>query len=341
MLLALVTQPPAQAAPSPGYVALGDSFAAGVGSRSYQGDDRCYRSPKSYPALVAERYALPLTLAACSGAVTADVVETQAWSLQSETRYVTVTIGGNDVGFSSVLTRCALPGWLGGCGPALDRGLRTLRGSLPGRLDEVLRTINRRSPRATVVVTGYPRLFGSEDCSALTFFSPAERARLNAATDELDALIEDRARAAGGRYVDPEPAFGSHAWCDHRSWVNGPSRPLLDAYHPNADGHAAYAGLVGPALVRSPGRTDPDAVRSVLLPPATGGEAAAAGGFVFAVPDLDGPGVTRASLAAGLTRTELKQFREARRAGDDRELDRLDATLTRRAAQRRADSGPR
>ena len=341
---------------SAGYVALGDSFAAGVGSRSYRPDDPCYRSPASYPAVVAQRYRLELTLAACSGAVTADVVEAQARSLRTSTRYVTVTIGGNDLGFSSVLTTCALPGWLGRCGPAVDRSLATLRTSLPGRLDRVLATVRQRAPQATVVVTGYPRLFGDEDCSALTFFSADERSRLNAATAELDDVIADRTAAAGLRYADPAPAFGRHAWCDDPSWVNGPSRPLLNAYHPNADGHAGYAALVGPSLAG--GQPDPAAVTAgapdllgatpdaaVQLPPAAGRSGARSGATdasTFALPDLDTAAVTRASLAAGLTRAELARFRRAQRTGaGDAELDRLDATLTARAAQRRTATGSR
>lgn len=353
--------PTASAAALPaaaGYVALGDSFAAGVGSRSYRPDDPCYRSPTSYPAVVAERYQLDLTLAACSGAVTADVVEAQARSLRSSTRYVTVTIGGNDLGFSSVLTTCALPGWLGRCGPAIDRSLATLRTSLPGRLDRVLATVRQRAPQAAVVVTGYPRLFGDEDCSALTFFSADERGRLNAATDELDEVIADRTAAAGLRYADPAPAFRRHAWCDEPSWVNGPSRPLLNAYHPNTDGHAGYAALVGPSLAG--GRPDPTADPAagapdlvgatpnapVQLPPAdearSRARSRATDASTFALPDLGTAAVTRASLAAGLTRAELAGFRRAQRTGaGDAELDRLDATLTARGAQRRAATGSR
>lgn len=356
VLLVGVGGPPAAAATpttAASYVALGDSFAAGVGGRSYYPGDPCYRSPGSYPALVAARYGLALTLAACSGAVTADVVADQARSLRVGTGYVTVTVGGNDLGFSSVLTTCALPGWLGRCRPAVDRSLRTLRSSLPGRLDRVLRTIRQRAPRATVVVTGYPRLFGDEDCSALTFFSADERNRLNAATDELDALIKDRAAAAGLHYVDPAPRFRGHAWCDEPSWVNGPSRPQRNSYHPNVDGHAGYARLVGPALgARLP---DPGAVTAGTSGLSSGSTQPAAelpatrtaphpgvvGGFAFSVPELSSHAVTRASLAAGLTPVELARFRRAQRTGaDDAELDRLDATLTARAAERRLATDP-
>jgi len=323
------------AATAESYVALGDSFAAGVGARSYQAESlTCYRSPQSYPALVAARAGLPLTFAACAGAVTADVVERQALSLQRSTTFVTVTIGGNDLGFASVLSTCALPGWLGSCGPATDRARALLRSALPERLDRVFAVVRARSPRARVVVTGYPRLFGEKDCSALTFFSRSERRRLNQTTEELDATIRARARAAGFRYVGPAAAFTGHAWCADDAWVNGPSRPTVNSFHPTAGGHAAYARLVGPALLRR----GPAAATRTATAPAVRlvSGLSARGDFAFTVPDLGSAAVTRAAARAGITATELARLRRAQQRGASHDVvDRLDAELTRRAAARR------
>jgi hypothetical protein len=82
------TQPAAAAGSS--YVALGDSFAAGLGARTYDAESAgCYRSPKSYPALVAARSGLRLTFAACARARTADELQRQVPSLRRSTAYVT------------------------------------------------------------------------------------------------------------------------------------------------------------------------------------------------------------------------------------------------------------
>ena len=331
--LALAPAQPAAAA-APGYVALGDSFAAGVGARSYADDGSdCYRSPLGYPALVAARAGLALTFAACAGAVTADVVERQAGSLRPSTRYVTLTVGGNDLGFASVLTTCALPGWMGSCRQALARGRTTLQTSLPARLDRVLATVRARAPRARVVVTGYPRLFAGDDCNAATFFSRAEMADLNRATDQLDALIAQRTRAAGLRYVSPVDRFTGHAWCADDAWVNGLSRPVVNSFHPDVDGHAAYAGLVGPALVGG-GATGRSTAGAAAVSRPDGGGAPA--GFAVRAPDLSTAAVTRAAARAGVTRAELAQLRHALRTGaSNAALDRLDAQITRRAAARR------
>jgi lysophospholipase L1-like esterase len=334
-LVLAMAQPAAAAGPS--YVALGDSFASGVGARTYYtASAGCYRSPRSYPALVAARSGLRLTFAACAGARTADVLERQAPSLRGSTAYVTLTIGGNDLGFVRVLTTCARPGWLGNCRKAVERARRTLRTALPGRLDTVLATIRSRSPHARVVVTGYPRLFGEEDCSALTFFSGSERRRLNAATDELDAVIRARARAAGLRYVSPAADFRGHAWCDDDAWVNGASNPVVNSYHPNLRGHAAYARVVGPALAgpRYAAEGAPTAAAVAARQP---DGVTSPGGYAVTVPDLGSAAVARASAKAGVTPAELARLRRAQQSGaPNRTLDRLDAEITRRAAARRA-----
>jgi lysophospholipase L1-like esterase len=333
----LVGSPAASAAATPSYVALGDSFAAGVGARTYDAESAgCHRSPKSYPALVAARAGLALTFAACARALTADVIEHQAPSLQPSTAYVTLTIGGNDLGFASVLRTCALPGWLGNCRSAVDRAGRTLRTALPARLDAVFATIRSRAPHAQVVVTGYPQLFDGNDCSALTFFSPEEMQRLEAATDALDDVIAARTRAAGLRYAAPAAAFAGHAWCDAEAWVNGPSRPFLNSYHPDSAGHAAYAAVVGPALVGAR-YTGSQARAQRPVPVRLVDGVTSRGGYPLAPVDLGSVAVARASAAAGVTKAELEQLRRAQEEGaPNQTLDRLDAEITQRAAQRRA-----
>ena len=154
---------------------------------------------------------------------------------------MTVTVGGNDVNFAPVLTECAKPSWWGNCTKAINDALVILRTQLPARLTGLYAAIRAQAPYARVVVTGYPLLFNGSDCSLLTFFSSSEEAALNAATNELDGLLQARAAAAGFVFVDPRPAFVGHAWCDRQEWINGLSNPILESYHPNVSGHAAYA----------------------------------------------------------------------------------------------------
>ncbi len=333
--LALVLAPlPAYAAPRT-LVGLGDSYGSGVGAFLYYDDGtECYRSPFAYPSLLAGATGLRLTLAACSGATTADVLAEQIDAVEAGTDYVTLTVGGNDVGFADVVTACALPGWLGDCTGTIDAGLRILRSALPDRLDEVYAAVRTRAPGAEVAVTGYPLLFNGTDCNPLTFFTRAEMARINAGTAELNRLLYDRAQAAGFTFVPADPTFRGHAVCDDRPWVNGLVFPVVNSFHPNVAGHTAYAVLVAPALFGTPvarSGARPPAESRVRLP-----DVSSAGGPAgLQVPDLNRSAVDRAAKRAGVTRSELERLRAGLRSGAaNATLDRLDEAIT-AAAQRR------
>lgn len=244
-LVALLSWPATAAAVR--YVALGDSYSSGTGTRSYY-DSTCQRSVYSYPYLVHQAHpSWTFVHAACSGAKTTDLINSQASSLTTGTNWVTYTIGGNDAGFSSVITECAKPWWLSDCNGAIDRAQAFIRNTLPGRLDQVNQTIKTRAPYARVIVLGYPRLFNGEDCNAGTFFSPAEEQRLNETADLLRDTLRAAAARAGTNFVfkDAIPPFIGHAVCDAVEWINGLSNPVSESYHPNRAGHAnGYAPLV-------------------------------------------------------------------------------------------------
>src|SRR6476620_6394642 len=88
------------------YAALGDSYSAGVGAQPSTG---CGRNALSYPALFKEQEGIPdagFDFAACGGATTADVRNGQLGGLTAQTDLVTITVGGNDIGFSPLLATC-------------------------------------------------------------------------------------------------------------------------------------------------------------------------------------------------------------------------------------------
>src|SRR5689334_13094633 len=98
---------PANAATAVHYVALGDSYSSGVGAGSTSGS--CSQTSNAYPSLwAAANSPASFTFAACSGATTSDVISSQLSSLNSSTTLVSITIGGNDVGFSSIMETCVL-----------------------------------------------------------------------------------------------------------------------------------------------------------------------------------------------------------------------------------------
>lgn len=226
----------------PPYVALGDSYAAGVGGGAQRND--CWRAVEGYPVLMARSLGLDLAYQACLGATLENVERDQVAALGPETTHVSLTVGGNDIGFTPVLIECAKPSWMADSAPVLDDALARLRTRLPQRLAALLVTIRERAPKADVAVTAYPVLFNGEDCNALTFFSPHEMTRLKEGVDGLAEVIGSVAHEAGVRFVDPRAAFDGHAICDSTEWLNGASLPLEGSFHPNRAGHTAYARLV-------------------------------------------------------------------------------------------------
>jgi hypothetical protein len=240
MLAAVI---PASAAPA--YTALGDSYSSGVGTRTYYSDGTsCQRSPYAYPVIDAQRLGAALTFAACAGARVADVQNTQLGSLNGTTRYVTVSVGGNDAGFSDVISACARP-WPYTCWTEINNANNIITNTLPGRLDSLYSAIHSRASSARIVVVGYPRLFNGQECNLASRISSGEQTELNHTADLLASTIGARAAAHGFAFVDVRQIFTGHAVCDAVEWINGLSYPISESYHPNRTGQASgYAGLV-------------------------------------------------------------------------------------------------
>jgi lysophospholipase L1-like esterase len=242
---ALLTTPSVAQAAAPDYVALGDSYASGVGTRTYTPESGgCQRSTKAYPYVDAARVGAHLTSVACSGARVADVTNNQLAPLNSGIEYVTVQVGGNDAGFSSVITTCAQPAWMSNCDGAINTAQATINNTLPTRLNGLYAAIRTRAKLAKVTVVGYPRLFNGIDCNAGTFFSSAEMTRLNQTADLLNSRLSAAARAKGFNFVNPTSVYIGHAVCGSPEWINGLSNPVSESYHPNGTGQAAFANLV-------------------------------------------------------------------------------------------------
>lgn len=305
----LAPAPPATAS-APSYVALGDSYSSGVGTRSYIDDGTsCQRSTDAFPSLIAAQRGYALNFRACSGATIPDVTNSQLGALSSTTRYVTISVGGNDAGFADVVTECAQPFWSSDCDGATNGAQSYIRTTLPAKLTTLYSSIRSRAANNKVVVVGYPRLFQGEDCNAGTFFSPAEETRLNATADLLDGRLSSAASARGFSFANPTSRFVGHAVCDDVEWLNGLSNPISNSYHPNRLGYSSgYTPLVSPLLTGTSAR-----VTSADLAAATAsGDRLAAQQRVyaatdagiepesFAAPDLGSPATRLAAHRAGI-----------------------------------------
>jgi len=270
LLLGVQSPVRAQAAAPLHYVALGDSYAsAPYVSRVRPGTPaKCRRSELNYPGRIALRLR-PRTFKdmSCSGAslrhLTARQGENppQLSALKANTTLVTLTIGGNDIGFGRWKT-CAVLSLTDPNGAPCRARLRR-EGADPfaalARTERgfgaALRKIRERSPLAEVYVVGYPLLLppSGRGCYPRVPFARGDVAMVRSVQNRLNGMLARQARAHGAVFVDLSAP--GHDMCqrnDDRRWIE----PLIPGrraapFHPNANGAAAMSRAVLRAL-RSP-----------------------------------------------------------------------------------------
>lgn len=222
------------------YVALGDSYSSGVGAGSYIGSSgSCDQSTNAYPALwdTANQPASYVS-EACSGATTATVLSSQLSALSAATTLVSITVGGNDVGFSSVMETCVLES-TSSCVSAVNHAEALTASQLPGELDSVLSAIHADAPRARVVVLDYPDLYDLNKSSSCIGLSTTDRTDLNQGADQLDSQIQAAAARHGDVFADVRGAFTGHEICDSSSWLHSVNfLDISESYHPTASGQS-------------------------------------------------------------------------------------------------------
>jgi lysophospholipase L1-like esterase len=239
---------PAAVAQASQYVGLGDSYSSGVGTRVfYEESGECSRSPDAYPPKIAAAKGYTLSFEACSGAKTTEVNEKQLGTLSSSTALVTITIGGNDAGFSNVIINCAL--YYFTCGSAISEADEFIEKKLPGLLETTYKDIRSKAANAEVIVLGYPKLFTKEGKTCnVNFLTSGNEKKMNESAEKLDAVIKGRAEARGFKFVNPTSEFEAHEVCASEEWLNGQSLPLGESYHPNVKGQEEFTKLVEAAL---------------------------------------------------------------------------------------------
>jgi lysophospholipase L1-like esterase len=233
-LLAFAVPAPAAAGK---YVALGDSYSSGTGAGSYSGGS-CRRSARAYAQLWANAHApSAFSFVACNGARTADVLNSQISAVTADTALVTISIGGNDAGFSDVMITCNTSSD-STCLQRNNEAQNFARSTLPGRLDGVYNAIRSRAPSARVVIVGYPRMYRLGG-SCFAGLSDTKRAAINQSADVLAQVISGRAAAFGFGFLDGRSAFSGHEICAARPfWLHSVNwSSIEESYHPTVDGH--------------------------------------------------------------------------------------------------------
>ncbi|MEU4691548.1 SGNH/GDSL hydrolase family protein [Actinoplanes sp. NPDC023714] len=228
------------------YVALGDSYAAGLGAGNYADTSCLVSKDRSYPQLwIDGRDGLGATLNnACSGAVINTVATRQLAALNERTGWVTLTVGGNDVGFVAGLQQCLL-GSDQSCTQSVTNATGTMEKSLPASLDGLYTKIRDAAPNAKVYVVGYPHLVADPGGGTKCDLNDARRKILNEASDTLSEVIAAAvAKHPGFTYVDGRIIFAGHEACTKDPWINAVADTVSESFHPNADGYEAYAKVL-------------------------------------------------------------------------------------------------
>ncbi|MDX3387970.1 SGNH/GDSL hydrolase family protein [Streptomyces niveiscabiei] len=224
------------------YVALGDSCTAGPKIRGQTRDPAgCDRSDRNYPSYVVAGLGLKGTRfkdVSCSGATLDDLTGRQSTedgtnaaqltALSEQTRLVTIGVGGNDIGFSSMIKRCVGMGALHelvGSGKYISEDAPCARQygddvqqkieAAGERLSGTLGQIRRRAPEARVYVVGYPAILPSDsaECGREIPLAPGDVSFLRKQEQRLNTELRGRAEAAGMKYVDTYTPSEGHDAC--------------------------------------------------------------------------------------------------------------------------------
>ena len=247
------------------YVALGDSYAAGLGIDPVSDFpvSGCAQSELNYPRLIAAQLSLDLTDVTCSAAETKNLISTeqnpgggtaavQTDALTDETRVVTITIGGNDLGFIALASSCLA---LTRQGPILTTGEANCRedfessgttfdekiANLVGTsatadsgLTAVFARVKEKAPNADVFVVGYPSIMPdaantpedgcyradlkAESIASIRIedgfpFTDTDVEFIRSVQEDLDAATAGAVEAAGFTYVSTLAATAAHSAC--------------------------------------------------------------------------------------------------------------------------------
>ncbi len=246
------------------YVALGSSYAAGLGlgPRVPGSPIVCQRSVNGYPQQLARITGLTLTDMSCSGATVSHVLRggqmfqgPQIDALGPDTRLVTLTAGGNDIAYVGDLTALAyqqrggVAGFLiglfwNGAQPAAERNFEALRANLVS----TLREIARRAPNARIFVVTYPAILPPEGTCPALGIGADDAGLMRQVGVRLAEVTREAAKEAGATVVDMDQLSAGHDACAPEPWVNGAAPKQGAPFHPTLAGARAAAETIKHAL---------------------------------------------------------------------------------------------
>ena len=282
-------------------VSMGDSYSSGEGIEPFIHQDWSWpdkvrdedfmghRSTKSWPLqLRVPNKDVTHYFVASTGAVTANIDQseqkqeydrwfnvsgTMTMPLQtyildrigSSVDYVTMTIGGNDVKFADIITKCVtessyLNSFLGK-ESKLEKELNNLWNNIGNTMrdiERVYKSVHSKAPNATIIIAGYPQLL---ERSGKGFFNSEWETwlingKVSQFNDQIESLVNRCKASMKIEFVDVEEAFQGHEAYADDEWINGvillwkdqdfkaPNVASSYSVHPNGKGAQAYARCV-------------------------------------------------------------------------------------------------
>jgi lysophospholipase L1-like esterase len=251
--------PGTTALPTGPYVALGSSFAAGPGIPP-QDDANCARSKADYPHQVAQQLGLTVVDVTCSAATTDNFTQPQGTAppqldaITADTGLVTITMGGNDIGYSVTSLSCLSKANAGQpCDPPAPDATLQATTKMTAALVSTIRTIQQRAPHAQIYVVPYLDVYPEPGRSCPPDNPISDDSSRTIAN--MGATLADGMRAAadqtGVRYVDVYDASKGHDVCSGKDtrFVEGAKVENTGLnYHPNPAGMAEYTKLIVAAV---------------------------------------------------------------------------------------------
>lgn len=252
--------------PSPvNYVAMGDSFASGQGNAPYlpgtDGGNTCRRSYQAYARIMGMSPLTPLQLTdfvACGGAKTDHITGNwtngnsnegpQVDALSGDTEVVTVSIGGNDIGFADFAWECFT-----NCTQGAATAQWKIDNELPAKLATAYDAILDAAANADVYVVGYPPLLSELDnlcVNSKPFDTLGNRQLAIDLTNNLNHKIQtvvtslNNPRLHFVPLVGEDSVFNGHSICSADPYFWGLDFTQANIFHPNGSGIVAQAMMI-------------------------------------------------------------------------------------------------
>ena len=253
-----------QPAPPPAgakYVNMGSSFAAGpsIMPSADNPTTRCGRSAQNYAHQVARRHGLALVDVSCGGSTTEHLLgpwkelAPQLDAVDADTQLVTMTTGGNDLGYLGGLSAmscanvAARPGAVSKapCGAAPPLPTDETYAALETRMRRIVAEVHRRAPKARLIIVDYATILPAAGVCPAVPLLPAQADSSRGIAKRLNEITLQVAKDTNTEVIPASKITEGHDACGKDAWLNGYPSPGVAVeptfFHPRLAAMTAIA----------------------------------------------------------------------------------------------------